>query len=577
MAYQVDKFNGTFLTSVDDGTIDTTTDLRFVGKNYAGYGEVQNENFLHLLENFANTTPPPKPVAGQVWYDSGAKKLRFYDGTTFKLANGSSASNVAPTGLAAGEFWFDTSAEQLYTWSGSEFVLIGPESPPEFGASGLIPQVVKDTIGVNHSISRLTSGGETVLIISKDEFTLDSILNPITGFTLIKKGVTLVNTSAISGVTTTDHLYWGTASNSLKLGNFSASDFIRSGSAVFPSGASFSDVGFTVGDQNDIRFYVDFGNEPIIENQLGNDIKIKIRDSGASDEVAIFSSFGMRPGITNTFSLGTTGNRWSEVWATTLNGNLVGNVTGNQTGNLTGNVLATTDSSVIVNAATKTITGSFTGFLTGNVQGDLIGTANNALTLNGIGGSASATATSVTLRDSSGNISANRFIGIADKSDQLLVGETYRSSAIAATGNTIAARDATGNLTAVVFNGTATAARYADLAEKYLSDAEYEAGTVVCIGGEQEITAVTWGKRAIGVISTNPAFMMNKDLEGGVYVALKGRVPVKVIGRIKKGEDLIAANNGCAMMAVPHASNVFAVALESSDDEGIKTIEALVL
>lgn len=577
MAYQVDKFNGTFLTSVDDGTIDTTTDLRFVGKNYAGYGEVQNENFLHLLENFANTTPPPKPVAGQVWYDSGAKKLRFYDGTTFKLANGSSASNVAPTGLAAGEFWFDTSAEQLYTWSGSEFVLIGPESPPEFGASGLIPQVVKDTIGVNHSISRLTSGGETVLIISKDEFTLDSILNPITGFTLIKKGVTLVNTSAISGVTTTDHLYWGTASNSLKLGNFSASDFIRSGSAVFPSGASFSDVGFTVGDQNDIRFYVDFGNEPIIENQLGNDIKIKIRDSGASDEVAIFSSSGMRPGITNTFSLGTTGNRWSAVWATTLNGNLVGNVTGNQTGNLTGNVLATTDSSVIVNAATKTITGSFTGFLTGNVQGDLIGTANNALTLNGIGGSASAIATSVTLRDSSGNISANRFIGIADKSDQLLVGETYRSSAIAATGNTIAARDATGNLTAVVFNGTATAARYADLAEKYLSDAEYEAGTVVCIGGEQEITAVTWGKRAIGVISTNPAFMMNKDLEGGVYVALKGRVPVKVIGRIKKGEDLIAANNGCAMMAVPHASNVFAVALESSDDEGIKTIEALVL
>ena len=71
--------------------------------------------------------------------------------------------------------------------------------------------------------------------------------------------------------------------------------------------------------------------------------------------------------------------------------------------------------------------------------------------------------------------------------------------------------------------------------------------------------------------------MMNSELEGGVYVALKGRVPIKVIGRIKKGEELIAANNGCAMMAVPHASNVFAVALESSDDEGIKTIEALVL
>ena len=577
MAYQVDKFNGTFLTSVDDGTIDTTTDLRFVGKNYAGYGEVQNENFLHLLENFANTTPPPKPLAGQIWYDSGTKKLRFYDGTAFKIANGASASNVPPSGLAAGEFWFDTSAEQLYTWSGSEFVLIGPETPPEIGASGLIPQVVKDTLGVNHSISRLTAGGDTVLIISKDEFTLDSILNPITGFTLIKKGITLVNTSAISGVTTTDHVYWGTASNALKLGNFLASDFIRSGSAVFSSGASFSDVGFTVGDQNDIKIYVELGDEPVIENQLGNTIKIKIKDAGVSDEVAIFSASGMRPGITNTFSLGTTGNRWSTVWATTVNAALTGNVTGNVTGNITGNILATTDSSVIVNAATKTITGSFTGFLTGNVQGDLIGTANNALTLNGVSGSAAATATTVALRDASGNITANRFIGIVDQADQLLVGATYRSAAIAATGNTIAARDATGNLTAVVFNGTATAARYADLAEKYLPDLEYDTGTVVCIGGEKEITSVTWGKRAIGVISTNPAFMMNKDLEGGVYVALKGRVPVKVIGRIKKGEDLIAANNGCAMMAVPHASNVFAVALESSDDEGIKTIEALVL
>jgi hypothetical protein len=577
MAYQVDKFNGTFLTSVDDGTIDTTTDLRFVGKNYAGYGEVQNENFLHLLENFANTTAPPKPLAGQIWYDSGTKKLRFYDGTAFKIANGASASSVAPSGLAAGEFWFDTSSEQLYTWSGSEFVLIGPETPPEIGASGIVPQVVKDTLGVNHSISKLTAGGETVLIISKDEFTLDSILNPITGFTLIKKGITLVNTSAISGVTTTDHVYWGTASNALKLGNFSASDFIRSGSAVFGSGASFSDVGFTVGDQNDIKIYVENGDEPVIENQLGNAIKIKIRDAGISDEVAIFGASGMRPGITNTFNLGTTGNQWATVWATTVNAALTGNVTGNVDGNITGNLLATADSSVIVNADTKTVTGTFNGFLTGNVQGDLIGTANNALTLNGVSGSAAATATTVTLRDSSGNITANRFIGITDRADQLLVGEIYRSAAIAATGNTIAARDASGNLTAVVFNGTATAARYADLAEKYLPDAEYEAGTVVCVGGEQEITASSWGKRAIGVISTDPAYMMNSELEGGLYVALKGRVPVKVIGRIKKGEDLIAANNGCAMMAVPHASNVFAVALESSDDEGIKTIEALVL
>ena len=133
MAYQVDKFNGTFLTSVADGTIDTTTDLRFVGKNYAGYGEVQNENFLHILENFANTTAPPKAIEGQVWYDSGNKKLKFYDGTKFKSASGAEISATAPGGLGIGDFWWDTSAKQMYAYDGGSFILIGPEASPDLG------------------------------------------------------------------------------------------------------------------------------------------------------------------------------------------------------------------------------------------------------------------------------------------------------------------------------------------------------------------------------------------------------------------------------------------------------------
>ncbi len=141
----------------------------------------------------------------------------------------------------------------------------------------------------------------------------------------------------------------------------------------------------------------------------------------------------------------------------------------------------------------------------------------------------------------------------------------------------IVSRDNNGDINVNIMNGTATAARYADLAEKYLADVEYEVGTVVVIGGEKEVTACTWGNRAIGVVSNNPAFMMNKDLEGGTYIALKGRVPVKVIGRIKKGDELIASNNGCAEMAVPHSSKVFAIALETNDSEEIKFVECLIL
>jgi hypothetical protein len=100
----------------------------------------------------------------------------------------------------------------------------------------------------------------------------------------------------------------------------------------------------------------------------------------------------------------------------------------------------------------------------------------------------------------------------------------------------------------------------------------------VAIGGQAEVTEVQFGDRAIGVVSEKPAFRMNEDLENGTYIALKGRVPVKVTGAVKKGDRLVASSNGCAIRASFHQhSDVFAVALETSDNIEIKLIEALVL
>ena len=600
MAYQVDKFNGTFLVSVEDGTIDTTTDLRFVGKNYAGYGEVQNENFLHLLENFANTTAPPKVVTGQVWYDSATKRLKFYDGFRFKMAGGAEVSPTAPSGLATGDFWWDNLAKQLYAWTGTDFALIGPESSPDLGTSTVTAAVVKGTVGTSvgpHTILKVIADDKIIGIYSKTAFTIDNAQNPIEDFTVIKKGFTLSKSQ--SGVSSDDYVMWGTAENANKLGGFSADSYIRVGDNAFPSEVAFGDPGFTLGDGNDLRVRIENGDEVVFENRLGNEITFRITVVETTDErdVAVIQSTGIVPGDNNAYTLGTALSRWNNVHATTFTGNLSGNVTGNTTGIHIGNILAS-DNTVMINAATKQI-----GFAGANIVGTLVGsvtgsaaTATNSSRLNDLEPSVSVPMSSIatiTVRDASGNISANRFIGIADNANKTFIDNTdsvvdptwngsvastkYRSARLSATAFSIAARDASGNITANIFNGTATAARYADLAEKYLADADYEAGTVVCIGGEKEVTASSWGKRAIGVVSTNPAFMMNKDLEGGTYIALKGRVPVKVIGRIKKGDELIAANNGCAMMAVPHASGVFAVALESNDDEGIKVIEALVL
>ncbi len=584
MAYQVDRFNGTFLVSVDDGTIDTTTDLRFLGKNYAGYGEVQNENFLHLLENFANTSAPPKAVTGQIWYDSGNKKLRFYDGTRFRTASGAEVGPTAPSGLESGDFWFDTSSEQLYAWNGTDFVLIGPETAPDLGASAIIAQVVKDTLGNNHTIVKVNSGGDTMLVVSKDAFTLNSVINPITGFETIKKGANLVNTNGVTGVTSTDHYYWGTASNAARLGGYPASDYIRIGEIAFEQEVSFSDAGFVLGDQNDIRFRVENGDEPVIENRLGNTITMRIRITDSDlRNVAIFTPGAILPGANNFFNIGSSTSKYANIHATTFLGALTGNVTGNLTGNHTGNLIAL-DESTAFNATSKTFIGNFSGTLSGNVIGSVTGTATNALTLNSLVGELAAVATSIAVRDSSANITANRFIGTSDRADRIKIDDSavdtdvsYRSAKTTIAANSIAARDSSGNISANLFQGTATAAQYADLAEKYLADKDYEVGTVVAVGGEAEVTAANYGDRAVGVVSANPAFMMNKDLEGGTYIALKGRVPVKVIGAVRKGQRLVAANNGTAVAAVPHANDVFAIALESNDSTDVKLIEAIVL
>lgn len=592
MAYQLDRFNGTFLVNVDDGSIETnSTDLRFVGKNYAGYGEVQNENFLHLLENFSNTTPPPKVISGQVWYDSANKKLKFYDGTKFRVAGGAEIGTSAPAGLGIGEFWWDTSAKQLYTWTGVDFVLIGPEASPDLGSASAISQVVKDVTGGNHTILKLIAGGKTIGIVNVDEqFTLNSTLNPIEDFSIIRKGFNLVKTNS-SGVSTDDFAYWGSASNSLRLGGVEASQFVQKSNVVFDQELLFKDPGFQLGDGNDLRVRVENNDEVVFENRLGNDITFRISVSPLDRRnVGVFTSTGFDPGDSLVYDLGKTTLKWRNIYAGTTNSDVVGNLTGSTTGSHTGNVLAN-DSTVMINAATKQIgypLANIVGELTGNVQGNVVGTASSASSINNIPPSVfvpSPLTASIPIRDSSGNITANQFIGTSDKSDRLKIDDSatdtdpnYRSAKTLGVANSVAARDGSGNLLAVLFDGTATAARYADLAEKYLPDENYEIGTVVKIGGEQEITAAQFGDRAIGVISENPAFMMNKDLDGGVYVALKGRVPVKVVGSIKKGDRLIASDNGYAIKATIHQhSDVFAIAIESSDNVLVKNIEALIL
>ena len=85
MSYQLNKTDGTLLTSLIDGQIDqASTNLTLVGKNYTGYGEAFNENFIKLLENFSNTSAPSNPLTGQLWWDTSNARLKVYTGTQAK-------------------------------------------------------------------------------------------------------------------------------------------------------------------------------------------------------------------------------------------------------------------------------------------------------------------------------------------------------------------------------------------------------------------------------------------------------------------------------------------------------------
>lgn len=334
MAYELNKTNGILLLTLQDGSTDTfTTSITFVGKNVFNYGEIQNENFLKLLENFSNTEPPASPIQGQIWFDSNTDTLRLktYDGSKWKsvptIEYGSGTGDQINSDL-----WYDTNSKQLFIKTETAYELIGP------------------ILSANSALQ--LSPGKKI------------------------NGVLFNGSSDISISASTPY--------SISPGNYIEGD-------------SFN---------------------------------------------------------------GSTPKTW------------------------------------------------------------------------------------------------NIDVGPAETAEP----------------SKVVARNINGDIWFRIGNGLATSARYADLAEKYLSDYEYEFGTVVKIGGTAEITACSLGDTAIGVISKNPGYMMNSSLENGIYVALKGRVQVKITGEIKKGDKLVAGNNGTA---VTGSNDYFAISLEDSNNKTM--VEALIL
>lgn len=516
MPYTINRYAGAQIAVVADGTIDNTTDLKLIGKNYAGYGEVQNENFLFLLENFSNSNPPARPLSGQIWYDSTNSKLKFYDGSKFRTTGGAEVSATEPSGLTLGDFWFDTANKQLYAYNGSGYTLIGPQGVAGSGVTQMRSRSVKAAGTSNtYPIIEGVVNDETVFIISANpvSFMLDTGVNPIEGFNTqgVHKGITLSSTPGPGqtgeGITTTSHRFWGTASNSMLLNGKSDADFITTNDAEFNTLVKFSDAGYTVGlPTAKLHVFNENSTTPTIQNQLNDTILFQTTLSGTNQRLYPLTLKGsdLLPGgaapnyySDNVNDIGSGSARFRNVYAVTFNGT------------------ATQAAALMVDGYARTASDSTS-------PNTLVVRTGSPETINGT------------------NITAGAIKG------------SY-------------------------FVGTATSANYADLAEKYLADAEYEVGTVVSVGGEKEVTACSLGQRALGAVSGSPAYMMNAELEGGTYIALKGRVPVKVTGPVRKGQRLIAGENGTAVGAATSHVDVFAIALEDNQDASTKLVECVIL
>jgi len=206
MAYVINKFNGDRLTILEDGTKNESTSLGLVGRNYVGYGEIQNENFVFLLENFANSTAPSKPLAGQTWYNTSTKTLNVYSGTGWAPAGGAAVSNTAPntaidaasTNPIPGALWFKNDTNQLYVSDGTEWNLIGPDAIENFGITKLVSRPISDVNGVQHPAALLYSNDEPIAIYTSDSFTINTSEN-LVGYTALVRGINLKSGTNLNG------------------------------------------------------------------------------------------------------------------------------------------------------------------------------------------------------------------------------------------------------------------------------------------------------------------------------------------------------------------------------------------
>ena len=300
MAYTINLTDGTIFATVADGTINTSSSMILVGKNYAGYGEFLDENFIHLLENGANSTAPGAPLTGQLWWDKSTNTMKVYNGTTFKTISAATASASTPTSNVTGDLWFDTTNQQLKVYNGTSFILVGPASTSGQGTSGAIVTTITDNVAVDHVVVQLFVNNTIVGIISKDATFTPQVA--ITGFATIGPGIQLSSTVS-------NALFRGTATNAQTLDNIASTGFIQRNVNQTTTGTLgiLNDSGLSVGADSVARIIIT-GSDVFLRNQSqdGN-LTLQVNDGGVNTTAININGATGIPGVTGLTNLNANG------------------------------------------------------------------------------------------------------------------------------------------------------------------------------------------------------------------------------------------------------------------------------
>lgn len=699
MSYVINRYSGSQLTVIDDATLDTSTSVTLVGRNYTGYGEVQNENFLFLLENFSNKIAPPRPISGQLWYDTVSNRLNVYNGDDWRSAASADVSDIPPI-ATPGAIWLDTTSNQLYVYNDG-WKIIGPEAIAGFGATKLESIKIKDTLNTDRPVILIKIDDVIQGVIADATYTISGT-TPIPGFGNLVTGINLLpgfkvkgdlignaNSASslltarnINGVpfdgtinitvraSTTEPLIAGDylvgsdfdggtqttwdinaaseniigsvvardSAGDFAAGNITANNFVGnlSGNVSTNTGTST----FNIIEAQEVRGPRLIGNASSASRlevaRLINGVEFNgTQDVTVPAEASTLTGFRLANnviesslttvGTLNSLSIADSGINIAS-GAIKLYNSQTENLPLIETENVNGLNLRVKDTSVssqktslfFVSGTQALALGAqgtaliapesnagidlgyndkrFNRFFSNSVNSPTVFTqtitstaGNGSIAMNGdltVSGNLTVNGTVTTVNSIDVSIDDLTFTIAADTASQVLADGAgviinganarflYNATGDKMTLNKSLDMGANNVTTTGLFQGVATKAQYADLAERYQADNEYAPGTVLEFGGEFEVTiAEDETRRVAGIVSTRPAYEMNTTLEGRnvVSIALQGRVPCKVRGKIHKGDMLVSGGNGYARPTNdPKLGTIIGKALENFEgSEGV--------